>query len=81
MASINPRSPPLVLELEKNSQISTKTTTLVLHDVILRVFLFATTLTSLVALVTSKQTEMIPIPFPPYGASVSAELTDSPAFM
>ncbi|KAK1387630.1 CASP-like protein 1 [Heracleum sosnowskyi] len=81
MVSINPRTSPLVLELEKNCNISTKTTKLVLHDVILKVDLFATTLTSLVALLTSKQTEIIPIPFPPYGASVSADLTDSPAFI
>nr|XP_017228893.1 PREDICTED: CASP-like protein 1D1 [Daucus carota subsp. sativus] len=45
-----------------------------------RAFLFATFLTSLVALVTSKQTETIPMPFPPSGASVSAEFTDLPAF-
>ena len=47
---------------------------------IIRAFLFATFLTSLVALVTSKQTETIPMPFPPYGASVSAEFTDLPSF-
>ena len=41
----------------------------------IRAFLFATFLTSLVALVTSKQTETIPMPFPPYGASVSPEFT------
>ena len=81
MASISPRSPPVVLELEKNSQASTTTSKFLLHDVILRVFLFATSLTSLVALVTSKQTETIPVPFPPYGASVAAEFTDLPAFM
>ncbi|XP_017225394.1 CASP-like protein 1 [Daucus carota subsp. sativus] len=78
MASI---SPAVVLELEKNSQASTTTSKFVLHDVILRVFLFATSLTSLVALVTSKQTETIPVPFPPYGASVAAEFTDIPAFI
>ena len=75
MASI---SPAVVLELEKNSQASTTTSKFVLHDVILRVFLFAT---SLVALVTSKQTETIPVPFQPYRASVAAEFTDLPAFM
>ncbi|KAL1803811.1 hypothetical protein ACET3Z_032458 [Daucus carota] len=32
-------------------------------------------------LVTSKQTERIPVPFPPYGASVAAEFTDIPAFI
>ncbi|KAL1803801.1 hypothetical protein ACET3Z_032448 [Daucus carota] len=34
-----------------------------------------------VTLVTSKQTETIPVPFPPYGASVAAEFTDIPAFI
>nr|XP_017225395.1 PREDICTED: CASP-like protein 1 [Daucus carota subsp. sativus] len=81
MASISPRSPPVVLELEKNSQASTTTSKFLLHDVILRVFLFATSLTSLVALVTSKQTETIPVPFQPYRASVAAEFTDLPAFI
>ncbi|XP_074374843.1 CASP-like protein 1 [Apium graveolens] len=71
-----------LVELEKNIHGSnTKTKKLVLHDVILRVCLFATSLTSLVALMTSKQTETIPVPFPPYGASVSAKFTDSPAFV
>ncbi|KAK1387635.1 CASP-like protein 1 [Heracleum sosnowskyi] len=37
-------------------------------EVILRSVLFTATLTSVMALVTSKQTELIPIPFPPYGS-------------
>lgn len=79
-SAVNPESPP---ELKKGIDMisSTPTNNLVVVEVVLRVILFATTLTSVLALVTGKQTKFILIPFPPYRASVLAELTDSPAFM
>ncbi|KAK1387633.1 hypothetical protein POM88_015811 [Heracleum sosnowskyi] len=83
MASINPESPALVLELQKDSDADRKNPancTAVL-DVVLRLLLFSTILISVVALVTGKQTETIAIPFPPYRVSVSAKFTDSSAFI
>lgn len=83
MASINLESPPIVLELQKDSYASSKTTAkyVVVLDMVLRISLFATTLTSVLALVTGNQTEMIAVPFPPYKVSVTAKYTDSSAFM
>lgn len=83
-STINPEYPPagtLAFEPEKATNVGTPNNNMVVVEVVLRVLLFATTLTSVVSLATSKQTKLIPIPFPPYGVSVAAELTDSPAFM
>lgn len=83
MASINPESPPMVLDLEKDSDADSKKPAnyMAILNVVSRVLLFSTTLISVVALATGKQTEMIAIPFPPYSVSVSAKFTDSSAFM
>ncbi|VVA96188.1 unnamed protein product [Arabis nemorensis] len=50
-------------------------------DVIIRVLLFSATLTALIIMVTSDQTEMTQLPGAPSPAPVSAEFNDSPAFM
>lgn len=83
-STVNPESPTaetLAPELKRAIVINNSTTNLVVVEVASRVLLFATTLTSVLVLVTGKQTKLIPIPLPPYGASVSAEFTDIPAFM
>lgn len=53
----------------------------VLADVVLRVLLFAAALTAVVVMVTSKQTKLVPIPFPPFRAPLPAKFDHSPAFM
>ncbi|XP_010464210.1 PREDICTED: CASP-like protein 1D2 [Camelina sativa] len=50
-------------------------------DVITRVLLFSATLTALIVMVTSDQTEMTQIPGVPSPAPVSAEFKESPAFI
>lgn len=50
-------------------------------DVIIRVLLFSATLSALIVMVTSDQTEMTQLPGVPSPAPVSAEFNDSPAFM
>ncbi|KAL2458557.1 CASP-like protein 1D2 [Forsythia ovata] len=52
-----------------------------LADVVLRFLLFASALVAVVVMVTSKQTERVPIPFPPFLAPVSAKFNHSPAFV
>ncbi|KAL8158056.1 hypothetical protein AgCh_002679 [Apium graveolens] len=83
MASINPESPPMVPDLQKDSDVDRKKPAnyMAVLNVVLRVLLFSTTLISVVALVTGKQTETIAIPFPPFRVSVSAQFTDSSAFI
>lgn len=70
--------PPVELKMANMGNTSVR---YMIIEVILRFVLFTTTLTSVMALVTSKQTELIPIPFPPYGSPMSAEFSDIPAFM
>ncbi|WOG83370.1 hypothetical protein DCAR_0102545 [Daucus carota subsp. sativus] len=50
-------------------------------EVVLRVLLFVTTLTAVVVMVTSKQTEWVPVPVPPFRRLNSARWTDSPALV
>ncbi|ESQ49405.1 hypothetical protein EUTSA_v10021548mg [Eutrema salsugineum] len=50
-------------------------------DVTLRVLLFSATLTALIVMVTSDQTEMTQLPGAPSPAPVSAQFNDSPAFI
>ncbi|KAL1211840.1 CASP-like protein 1D2 [Cardamine amara subsp. amara] len=50
-------------------------------DVITRVLLFSATLTALIVMVTSDQTEMTQLPGVPSPAPVTAEFNDSPAFI
>ncbi|KAF8101193.1 hypothetical protein N665_0209s0049 [Sinapis alba] len=50
-------------------------------DIIIRVLLFSATLTALLVMVTSDQTEMTQLPRAPSPAPVSAEFSDSPAFI
>ncbi|KAI5650680.1 hypothetical protein M9H77_36685 [Catharanthus roseus] len=50
-------------------------------NVVLRFLLFASGLVSVVVMVTSKQTEITQIPFPPFRAPVSAKFSHSPAFI
>ncbi|XWS08644.1 hypothetical protein CRYUN_Cryun40dG0019400 [Craigia yunnanensis] len=52
-----------------------------LVDVALRVLLFAATLTSLVVMVTSKQTELVPVLGLPVRVPVPAKFNHSPAFI
>ncbi|KAM7488204.1 hypothetical protein LguiB_025688 [Lonicera macranthoides] len=53
----------------------------VLVDVVLRILLFAAALTAVVVMVTSKQTKLAPIPFPPFRAPLPAKFNHSPAFI
>lgn len=66
---------------ELKSETNTPTSYLAVGDVVLRVLLFATTVTSVVVMVTSKQTEWIPYPLPPFRIRNSSRFTDSPAFV
>ncbi|KAJ0234169.1 CASP-like protein 1D2 [Hirschfeldia incana] len=50
-------------------------------DIIIRVLLFSATLSALIVIVTSDQTEMTQLPGAPSPAPVSAEFSDSPAFI
>ncbi|CAH2054833.1 unnamed protein product [Thlaspi arvense] len=50
-------------------------------DIVLRVLFFSATLTALIVMVTSDQTEMAQLPGAPSPAPVSAEFNDSPAFI
>lgn len=51
-------------------------------EVVLRVSLFIGSLTAVVVMLTSKQTELVPVPFPPFGRLPStATFADSPAFV
>ncbi|KAL1808391.1 hypothetical protein ACET3Z_025381 [Daucus carota] len=51
-------------------------------EVVLRLLLFTGSLTAVVVMVTGKQTELVPIPFPPFGSvSTTAQFTDTPAFL
>lgn len=50
-------------------------------DVVLRLLVFASALVSVVVMSTSKQTEMVPTPFPPYRAPLPAKFNHSPALM
>ncbi|KAL2464110.1 CASP-like protein 1D2 [Forsythia ovata] len=54
---------------------------LALVDVVLRFLLFASALVAVLVMVTSKQTEIVPIPFYPFKAPASAKFTHSPAFI
>ncbi|CAH8356702.1 unnamed protein product [Eruca vesicaria subsp. sativa] len=50
-------------------------------DIIIRVLLFSATLVALIVMVTSDQTEMTQLPGAPSPAPVSAEFSDSPAYI
>ncbi|XP_011090848.1 CASP-like protein 1 [Sesamum indicum] len=50
-------------------------------DVVLRFLLFASGVVAVVVMVTSKQTELIPIPIPPFLTPRPAKFTHSPAFI
>ncbi|MCD7466874.1 hypothetical protein HAX54_003918 [Datura stramonium] len=50
-------------------------------DVVLRVLVFSSALVSVVVMSTSKQTEMVPIPVPPYQALRPAKFNHSPALI
>ncbi|KAL3505783.1 hypothetical protein ACH5RR_031165 [Cinchona calisaya] len=50
-------------------------------DVVLRVLLFASALVAVLVMVTSKQTELVQIPFPPFRAPLAAKFNQSPAFI
>ncbi|MQM14211.1 hypothetical protein Taro_047144 [Colocasia esculenta] len=50
-------------------------------DVPLRLLLLLAALAGLLLVLTSKQTELIPFPFPPYAISHTAKWTHSPAFV
>uniref|UniRef100_A0A1D1ZFH0 CASP-like protein n=1 Tax=Anthurium amnicola TaxID=1678845 RepID=A0A1D1ZFH0_9ARAE len=50
-------------------------------DFILRLLLFATTLTALLVLVTGKQTETVILPIPPFSVTRSAKFNHSPALI
>ncbi|KAL0457309.1 UNVERIFIED_CONTAM: CASP-like protein 1D1 [Sesamum latifolium] len=50
-------------------------------DVVLRFLLFASGVVAVVVMVTSKQTELIPIPIPPFLMPRPAKFTHSPAFI
>lgn len=50
-------------------------------EAVLRVVLLASLVVAVVVMVTSKQTELIPVPFPPFRAPLSAKFTHSPAFI
>ncbi|KAI3469438.1 hypothetical protein Pfo_026101 [Paulownia fortunei] len=52
-----------------------------LVDVVLRFLLFASALVAVVVMVTSKQTLLLPIPFPPFQIYRSAKFKHSPAFI
>lgn len=55
---------------------------LVVVDLVLRVVLFAAAVTSVVVMVTSKQTKMVTLPLPPFlTVPRPAKFTHSPAFM
>ncbi|XP_057957417.1 CASP-like protein 1 [Malania oleifera] len=50
-------------------------------DVGLRILIFATTLTAVVVMATSKQTKLVPVPVPPFLAPVAGKFQNSPAFI
>ncbi|XP_009763390.1 CASP-like protein 1 [Nicotiana tabacum] len=50
-------------------------------DVVLRLLVFASALVSVVVMSVSKQTEMVPTPFPPYRAPLPAKFNHSPALI
>lgn len=50
-------------------------------NVVLRFLLFASSLVAVVVMVTSKQTELVPILFPPFRAPVIAKFNHSPALV
>ncbi|PIN14367.1 hypothetical protein CDL12_13005 [Handroanthus impetiginosus] len=50
-------------------------------QVVLRFLLFGAALVAVVVMVTSKQTEMVPVQSPPFQAYVSAKFNRSPAFI
>ncbi|CAA2968859.1 CASP 1 [Olea europaea subsp. europaea] len=52
-----------------------------LVDVVLRFLLFASALAAVLVMVTSKQTEIVPIPIYPFQAPASAKFNHSPAFI
>ncbi|XP_057476982.1 CASP-like protein 1 [Actinidia eriantha] len=54
---------------------------LVVADLVLRVLLFALAVAAVVVMVTSEQTKLIPLPFPPFGSTRPAKFTHSPAFI
>lgn len=73
--------PATVPPPELKSETKTPTSYLAVAEVVLRVLLFATTVTAVVVMVTSKQTEWIPYPLPPFRIRNSSRFTDSPAFV
>lgn len=73
--------PAAVPPPELKSETNTPTSYLAVAEVVLRVLLFATTVTAVVVMVTSKQTEWIPYPLPPFRIRNSSRFTDSPAFV
>ncbi|KAK1395134.1 CASP-like protein 1 [Heracleum sosnowskyi] len=75
--AVPPAAPPPELKSETN----TPTSYLAVAEVVLRVLLFATTVTAVVVMVTSKQTEWIPDRLPPFRIRNSSRFTDSPAFV
>ncbi|KAL6532271.1 CASP-like protein in26 [Orobanche gracilis] len=52
-----------------------------LTDVVLRFLLSASCVVAVLVMVTSKQTELVPIPFPPFLISRDAKFNHSPAFI
>lgn len=50
-------------------------------EMVLRFLLFVGSLTAVVVMVTSKQTKMIPTPFPGVLVPYSSNFTDSPSFV
>lgn len=50
-------------------------------DFVLRFLLFASALVAVVVMVTSEQTEMVPVPIPPFLAPMTAKFKHSPAFI
>lgn len=73
--------PPAAPPPELKTETSTPTSSLAMAEVVLRGLLVATTVTSVVVMVTSKQTEWIPYPAPPFRIRNSSRFTDSPAFV
>lgn len=82
-----PAKPTLVPEEPppETKAVATESTTPINYfpiiDVVLRVLLFASAVVSVVVTVTSKQTELVAIPFPPFRAPVPAKFNHSPALI
>ncbi|KAL6957483.1 hypothetical protein U1Q18_031023 [Sarracenia purpurea var. burkii] len=68
---------------EDKLEVATRTADyFVVADVVLRVLLFASTVTAVVVIVTSKQTKLVPVSFPPFRpVPRPAKFVYSPAFV